>query len=91
MDYINIVTNISKIVVEAGHVTIGNTKMKLEDFQFIELKKLDDKNSKFTFAMTVRKRKIQRDLYLANKHTEALAEAMKKIKPAKGDAANKKK
>jgi hypothetical protein len=87
---IHLVVNISKIVIEPGQVTIGNTKMKEADFQMVELKPLDAKNAKFTFAMMVRKRRIQRDLYLPLSKMEPLRDALKKLKNSKTDKNSKK-
>lgn len=88
---LNVVTNISKIVIESGKVTIGNTKIKQEDFTLIEIKPLDDKNAKFTFAMNVRNRRIQKDLYIPVGSVEALNSAVKQMNPAKGDKKGKSK
>lgn len=87
----NLVLNISKIVIEPGHVTIGNTKMKAEDFQLVELKPLDEKNAKFTFAMMIRKRRIQRDLYLPLSCVADLNQALNLIKTPKKSSNGKSK
>lgn len=87
----NLVTNISKIIVEKDRLTIGNTKIKPEDFTLVELKALDDKNAKFTFAMMVRKRRIQKDLYLPVAQMDALKKALNQYKPSNFDHAHKNK
>ena len=86
----NIVVNISKIIIAPEQVTIGNTKIKPEDFKLVEIKPLDEKNAKFTFSMTVRNRKIQRDLYLPAASVDSLEEALKRIKPPKNIVHSKK-
>lgn len=86
----NLVVNISKIVITPTEVTIGNTKMKQEDFQMVELKKLDEKNARFTFAMTIRKRRMEKNLYLPLSQMEDLNLAMKKLKGNKSNSSGKK-
>lgn len=87
----NLVVNISKIIISPDWVTIGNTRIKPENFQLVELKALDEKNAKFTFVMNVRNRKIQRDLYLPVASMAQLTAAIKRIKPAKNIVHSKKK
>ncbi len=87
----NLVVNISKIIVAPDWVTIGNTRIKPENFQLVELKAMDEKNAKFTFVMNVRNRKIQRDLYLPVSSIKPLTEAIKRVKPAKNIIHTKKK
>lgn len=87
----NMVINISKIIIEPDKIVIGNTKIKPEDFQLVELKKMDEKNAKFTFAMMVRKKRIQKDLFIPTSMMAELSQAIKQVKPAKEKTSSKKK
>lgn len=88
---LNIVVNISKIIIAPEQITIGNTKLKPEDFKLVEIKLLDEKNAKFTFKMMIRNRQIQRDLYLPAASVPSLEEALRRIKPPKNIVHSKKK
>ncbi len=79
----HIIANITKIVVEKEGIIIGNTKIKPEDFTLIELKPSDGKKAKFTFTMVVRKRCLQKDLYLPIHDMEPLKKALMAFKPTK--------
>lgn len=74
----NIVINMPKLIVDQERVIIGNTKLNKADFQVIELKKMDDKNAKLTFAMVIRKKRIQKDLYFPANQMDAFKLALKK-------------
>lgn len=74
----NIVINMPKLMVDSSRVVIGNTKLVKEHFKVIELKKLDDKNAKLTFSMVIRKKTIQKELYLPASKMQELQAALKR-------------
>lgn len=74
----NIVINMPKLVVDSSRVIIGNTKLVKADFKVLELKKLDDKNAKLTFSMVIRKKTIQKELYLPAQKMPELEAALKR-------------
>lgn len=85
----HMVTNISKIVVEKDRIIIGNTKIKPEDFTLVALKPLDEKNAKFTFAMMIRGKRLEKNLYLPVFQVEPLSKALASVKPAKKESMGK--
>lgn len=87
----HMVANVSKIIVEDNRITIGNTKIKPEDFTLVELKPLDEKNAKFTFAMVVRGRRLEKKLYLPIHQVEPLRKALMVFKPSKKESMGKNK
>lgn len=74
---LHMVATISKIVVEKDLLVIGNTKIKRENFTLVELKPLDDKNGKFTFAMMIRGRRLEKSLFIPIDQIETLNKALK--------------
>lgn len=77
---LHMVATISKIVVEKDRLVIGNTKINPENFTLVELKPLDDKNAKFTFAMMIRGRRLEKSLFIPIDQLESLSKALKVFK-----------
>lgn len=77
---IHMVATISKIVVEKHQLIIGNTKIKPENFNLIELKKMDEKNGRFAFAMMIRGRRLEKSLFLPLDQIDPLNNALKVFK-----------
>lgn len=76
----NAVVNISKLVVASDYIAIGNTKLAGENFQLIGFTKLSEKQSKFSFEMTIRKKKMKKDLFVSTADVSLLTDAIKRFK-----------
>lgn len=78
----NAVVNISKLVVAKDYISIGNTKLQASSFELLGFTKLSDKQSKFSFEMIIRKRKMKKDLFIGTADVAALSQAIDKFKGA---------